>query len=53
MNKLTRTYVYVAKGVYKQSSKSYRVRITKNGITKSKTFSNKAEAIKYYKNNTK
>ena len=45
-------YTYVTKGVYKSGS-TYRSRYTKDGVTTSKYFSNKADAIKFYKKNTK
>jgi len=51
-SKTNTDYTYVTKGVYKRGS-TYRSRYTKDGVTTSKYFSNKADAIKFYKKNTK
>lgn len=50
-SKTNTDYTYVTKGVYKRGS-TYRSRYTKDGVTTSKYFSNKADAIKFYKKNT-
>jgi len=52
-NSRKKTEVKVAKGVYQYPSFNYRVRFCKDGIRTSKSFTNKAEAIKYYNKNTK
>lgn len=42
-------YTRVSKGVYKTESNTYRVRKTVNGVLVSRYFTNKTNAIKFYK----
>lgn len=47
--KTTRMYRRIAKGVTQESNKSYRVRKMIDGVSKSYYFTNKTQAIKFYK----